>query len=364
MGENVLKKELLAYGRELGFCMIRITSADPLEIWQQEVEKRQKLDPSVRRRWNGLTANPRELLPDAESIIVAVWPHIPYAEEFPQGIGRYSAHYREYPVGRQKAKMLGAFLAEKGYEVIDDPHLPAKAIAHRAGIGYFGKNGIIHIEGYGSWITLHCILTNAPLPPDESVDKLSDCGPCESCIRACPTGAIQPEGVVLPGRCIRNYMLSSDFIPVDIRDKIGTRILGCDICQQVCPKNREALKKAVLPSENEMVVFDILKILKEWKAGLADRMEQMGALIGKNYTRAQKVLSMAVIIAGNTKDSTYVPLLGETLNHPHPPIRGHSAWALGKIGGVESMEMLERALKSETHPQVLEEIKRALGKLC
>jgi hypothetical protein len=90
----------------------------------------------------------------------------------------------------------------------------------------------------------------------------------------------------------------------------------------------------------------------------------MGALIGKNYTRAQKVLSMAVIIAGNTKDSTYVPLLGETLNHPHPPIRGHSAWALGKIGGVESMEMLERALKSETHPQVLEEIKRALGKLC
>ena len=363
MEGDILKKELLAYGKELGFSMIKITSAELLDIWQQGVEVRNKLDPESSKRWEKMTANPKELLPDAKSIIIAVRSYIPYSKDFPQGIGRYSAHYKEYPVGREKIEKLGMFLEQRGYKIIVDPPLPVKVIAHRAGIGYFGKNGLIHTEMYGSWITLHCILTNAPLPQDESVDKLSDCGSCETCIRACPTGAIQEGGIVLPSRCIRNYMLSSDFIPVDIRDKIGLRFLGCDICQQVCPKNREALKKAGLPPKEEMDLFDILNILQEWRTGLKNRMERMAALIGKNYGRAQKVLSMAVIIAGNTKDPTYIPLLSETLNHPHPPIRGHSAWALGKIGGEESVEILKRALAKEKDPRVVEEIEQALSRL-
>jgi len=362
MEGEVLKKELIAYGQRLGFSGIRITSAEPLEIWKQEIEKRKRIDPETNRYWKRITTDPRDILPSAKSIIVAVRAYIPYPENFPNKIGRYSAHYREYPIGREKAGRLGDFLKQRGYDVVDDPPLPAKAIAHRAGVGYFGKNGVIHINGYGSWITLHCILTNAPLPPDESMDRLSDCGSCVACVRACPTGAIQEGGMVLPDRCIRNYMLSSDFIPVDIRDKIGTRLLGCDSCQAVCPKNGEALKNANLPPENEMEVFDITKILCEWRLGLSERMKQMGELIGNNYARAQKVLSMAVIIAGNTKDPFYIPMLAETLKHPHPPIRGHSAWALGKIGGIKSLQILQRALEDEMHPQVIEEIKQALDK--
>lgn len=363
MEVDILKKELLAYGKELGFSMIKVTSAEPLEIWQRGVELRNRLDPESSKHWERLTGNPKELLSDARSIIVSVLSYIPYEKNFPEGIGRYSAHYREYPKGREKIKKLGMFLEERGYEAIIDPPLPVKAIAHRAGVGHFGKNGLIHTEKYGSWITLHCILTNAPLSQDESVDKLSDCGSCEVCIQACPTGAIQGDGLILPSRCIRNYMLFSDFIPVDIRDKIGLRFLGCDICQQLCPKNREALKKAILPPKEEMAVFDISSILKEWKTGLKGRLEQMAALIGKNYGRAQKVLSMAVIIAGNTKDSAYIALLSETLNHPHPPIRGHSAWALGKIGGEESAKILRKALITEEDPRVLEEIEQALKRL-
>jgi epoxyqueuosine reductase len=360
MEGDFLKKEFLDYGEELGFSMIKVTAAEVLDVWDQGVKIRNKLDPEARDRWKRMTANPKEILPDAQSIIVAVWPYVPYVKDFPHGVGRYSAHYREYPVGREKAKKLGSFLEKRGYNIVVDPPLPVKAAAHRAGIGCFGKNSIIYAEGYGSWITLHCILTNASMICDESVDKLSDCNFCEACIRACPTGAIQENGIVLPNRCIRNYMLSSDFIPLDIRDKIGTKLLGCDICQQICPKNREIFKKASLPSADEMDIFNISKILSEWKTGLADRMERMAVLIGKNYARAQKVLSMAVIIAGNTKDPYYMPLLAELLSHPHPPIRGHSAWALGKIGGEESKKMLREALESEKNLQVIKEIEQVL----
>ena len=361
MAEDILKKEILAYGIELGFSIIKITSAEILEVWRQGVELRNKQDPESSWRWKKMTADPKELLPDARSIIAAVWSYTPYPKDFPEGIGRYSAHYREYPKARENIKKLGKFLEERGYEAIVDPPLPAKAIAHRAGIGYFGKNGLIHTKSGGSWITLHCILTNAPLPQDESVDKLSDCGACRACIQACPTGAIQGDGLVLPSRCIRNYMLSSDFIPVDIRDKIGLRLLGCDICQQVCPKKQGGFKKSQPSAERRDGCFNVSNILREWKTGLKDRMERMAALIGKNYGRAQKILSMAVIIAGNTKDSAYIPLLAETLNHVHPPIRGHSAWALGKIGGDRSVEILRKALAKEKDPRVIEEIEQALS---
>jgi len=52
-------------------------------------------------------------------------------------------------------------------------------------------------------------------------------------------------------------------------------------------------------------------------------------------------------------------LLIKTLRHPHPPIRAHSAWALGKIGGRDAMSALAEALKDETDQRVIQEIERA-----
>ena len=95
------------------------------------------------------------------------------------------------------------------------------------------------------------------------------------------------------------------------------------------------------------------------------RMDQMGDLIGRNYARSQNVLSTAAILAGNIKDKSYLPALERLLEHPHPPIRGHSAWAIGQIGSssgaVYYKGVLERALKDEDDTRVIEEIHRAMN---
>ncbi|MFY9279491.1 MAG: 4Fe-4S double cluster binding domain-containing protein [Caldicoprobacterales bacterium] len=361
MEKDLLKDQLIEYGTKLGFGIIRVTTCEPLKLWNYQRNIRKKQDPDSAYLWDNLKYDPKEIMPEARSIVVAIWAHTPYKSNFPKGIGRFSAYYREYPKGRQAAYRLGKFLEQAGYNTIVQPNLPAKEIAYRAGIGYFGKNALIHTQEYGSWISLHYILTDAPLTPDESMDRISDCGDCNLCMRTCPTSAIQREGQVIPSKCIRHHMLSSDFVPVDIREKMGSRMLGCDICQMVCPFNKKGILEAGLPSPEEMDLFNIKDILKEWSTGLKNRMNNMGELIGKNYARAQKILSMAVILAGNSKDKSYIPYLIPLLKHPHAPIRGHSAWAIGKIKADGFEDILNKALIQEKDNRVREEIDRALG---
>src|SRR5699024_3425811 len=121
----------------------------------------------------------------AKSIVVAVWPHTPYRLKVPTGEGRFSAYYKEYPRGRDAILLMGDFLGKVGYKAVVQPNLPAKEIAYRAGIGHFGKNSLIHTEKYGSWISLHYILTDAPLSPNKNAGEISDCGDCNLCMKAC-----------------------------------------------------------------------------------------------------------------------------------------------------------------------------------
>lgn len=361
MDMDLLKQRLVEYGLDLGFGLVRVTTALPLELWNCQVAIRKEKDPETAYRWENMKYDPKEIIPEANSIVVAVWPHIPHKTKFPDGIARFSAYYREYPKGRDAAMELGEFLKKIGYQAVIHPPLPAKEIAHRAGVGYYGKNALIHTAEFGSWISIHYILTDAKLPPDDSMDEISDCGDCNLCMKACPTGAIEQEGQVMVSKCIRHHMLSSDFIPMEIRDKMGNGMLGCDICQIVCPFNKEGISQATLPSQKEMDLFNVGDILKEWPMGLKNRMKDLGKIIGSNYARSQKVLSACVILAGNSKDKSYLPSLKELLKHPHPPIRGHSAWAMGKIGSAKCRDILSQALDKEEDPRVREEIYNAIN---
>lgn len=363
MNDKDLKEYILEYGKGLGFPIIRITSAEPFRLWEDEVKRRKRLDPDTANSWaqRKLTSDPKELLLGARSVVVAVYPYTPFIIEEKGETGTYSAHYQAYPKGREAARKLAEVFETRGYKALADPPLPAKLAAVRAGAGYFGKNGVIHTPGYGSWITLHLILTDAKLPLDDPMLRLSDCGSCKKCIEACPTGAIGERGAVILSRCLRYHMNGSGFIPLDMREKMGTSILGCDACQINCPRNAASKNNWAAPLAEDLEPFDLKAVLTEWKDGLKDRMKRAGDRIGQNYARPRRILSMAVIAAGNTGNPRYIPLLAESLNHPHPPIRGHSAWALGRLKGSEAETALRDALKKETDSRVIEEINQALA---
>ena len=89
-------------------------------------------------------------------------------------------------------------LREEGYKAIIDPPLPAKQIAFIGGLGKFGKNSLIYSSKFGSYITLHIILTDAEITYDNiESGRLTDCGKCRLCMDACPMQAITEEGVVI-----------------------------------------------------------------------------------------------------------------------------------------------------------------------
>ncbi|NLW00403.1 MAG: 4Fe-4S binding protein [Clostridiales bacterium] len=359
----VLKSVLIEQGRQLGFPIIGITGAQLFQSWYKALEKRKDLDPEAVKVGSKVTANPQDIMPDAKAVVVAVYPYKPYLDDFPPGTGAYSAYYMEYPSGRKAAIQLSEVITKEGYDAVVNPPLPLKAAAYRAGLGWFGRNGVIYTREYGSWVALNLILTNAPLPLDTRPQQESLCGKCTLCVEACPVNAITDDGAVLPGYCMRSYMISPGFVPVNIREKIGNKFLGCDICQTVCPWNRKGMLQARPPSNEDIQAFNIFSILKGWCENDRKPLERLANVIGRNYARSQRVLSTAVIVAGNTGNPEYIPLLAKTLKHSYPPIRGHSAWALGKIGSEHSREALSEALKNETDTQVIQEIQSAIQRI-
>src|SRR5690554_1385642 len=93
---------------------------------------------------------------------------------------------------------------------VDTGPLVDRAIAHRAGIGRYGKNGFIINPKYGSWIFIGNILVDKYIEEDKPLEG-EICNSCELCIKACPTGAIEGPYLFNAQKCIsyltqkRNY---------------------------------------------------------------------------------------------------------------------------------------------------------------
>jgi epoxyqueuosine reductase len=361
-----IKDRILKKSKELGFGQVAFLPVQSLTLWEEGIKVRKSVDPDTAGYWDarGLSYDCRVIMADTRTIIAAVYPYTPHKHPFSKDKGYYSAHYRAYPHGRNAMAVLGSILVEEGYKVLTDPPIPAKEIAYRGGLGKFGRNGLIHHPKYGSLMTLHILLTDAELPADDGTPgEITDCGSCRLCMDSCPMNAISDNGVVRISRCLRYHMLSPDRIPIEVREKMGDRILGCEDCQISCPKNYAAYKQAV-SADKDQEIFDLRELLTDYEAGLKRHMEPIGNLVGKNYARPQRILSMAIIAAGNSGDPSYVPLLAKTLHHPHPPIRAHSAWAIGRLGGEHAAEHLSYAKSREQDPEILEEINLALQKLA
>lgn len=353
-----LREQVLEYAKELGFVMVRVTTAEPLAQWQTIIDDRKAQEQGFIKSWGHrtITSDPTKIMADAASILVGLFPYLPYKEVVSEGYGVHSSYYNASHTGYQKIKQLASFFNCWGYQAIPNPILPAKAIAFRAGIGTFGKNGLLYTEEYGSFFSIDFLVTNAVLETDPPLGKISDCGSCRLCVDTCPVAAIGENGAIRLDRCLRNYMFSSEIIPEALRGYMGNRILGCDICQNCCPKNQRIVQ------QDDQTLLPLSVLLQGDGATFKKIVTDIGNQWGNNYARGQRLIAQAIIVAGNSRETSYIPYLSHTLRHAHPPIRAHSAWALGEIRAAECKSCLQVALLHEQHPDVLQEIQRALEK--
>ncbi|MDO4695874.1 tRNA epoxyqueuosine(34) reductase QueG [Porphyromonas sp.] len=207
-----------------------------------------------------LRNDPRTLLPEANSMIVCAVSYYPatlQSETAPQ-VSKY-AYGRDYH--KVLKKVLTAFaeriiseVGEHTYRVcIDTAPISERYWAQRTGIGHIGKNKNIIIPKVGSYVFLGEILTSHVFSRSEPINK--SCGSCTRCVDACPTGALSLTE--LDARRCLSYLTIEHRgdIPEDMHKALGTRIYGCDTCQDVCPYNHNPAKTRLFPSSQKILTL-------------------------------------------------------------------------------------------------------------
>ncbi len=372
-----LTEEIKDCALDLGYSAVGITTADGFPEYRDELKARYDqysfyLDTDLRPLdWT----EPRNVMPSAKSIVVAIFDcsNVAYPEKL---VGKIGRHYlaRGYITPRQRLngarrQLMRDFLEKNGLEAKVARGIPERQLAARAGIATYGKNTFVFAGDMGSFMLVTTFVVDAELEYDEPKWSI-DCPPkCTACIDACPTGALYEPLRMNPRRCIAyNCFTTIDgnpggctsYLPPDIREKMGVWIHGCDICEEVCPRNQKRLKAKLLPDaflEKMALEFDLVKVLN-----LTDEYyNKVIYPIMYNYIRQNKYFQRnAAIALGNMGDPTCIPDLAQAMEDPEDLVRGYAAWALGKIGGSQAKQILEVSLARETSESAKKEIEAAL----
>ncbi len=271
-------------------------------------------------------ASPIEAFPWARSVIVCAINYNtaqPYSTEVDRDntrgwISRYAWSHEDYhdAVLRKLRQVESAlFNICKDAEItvrsyVDTGPLVERVFAKYAGIGWIGKNTCIINQGIGSWLFLGVILTSIDLADNFLADIPAPdrCGTCTRCIDACPTDAITAPYHLDSHLCISYLTIEKrGTIPESLRDGMGRHIFGCDICQDVCPWNRNAPATSAPEFQpREGLVNPAL----EWLAAISEedfREHFRGSPIRR--TKRAGLRRNAVNAMGNSGHAGFLPVL-------------------------------------------------------
>jgi epoxyqueuosine reductase len=327
-------------------------------------------------------ADPRTLLPEARSVIVlgaSYFTHqLPAAVRDDPSRGLIAA----YAWGDDYHDALKPLLFELDAAIraasgrtalarayVDSGPVLERSWAQEAGLGFIGKNTCLLAPHLGSWTFLAVLLV-----PEEvsrftfqanggrqaANSALQTCGACTRCLDVCPTGAFPAPYVLDARRCISYLTIElKGAIPHALRPAMGNWVFGCDLCQEVCPYNRRFARPArlaALQARPEMVAPSLLDLLTLDEVGFRQRFRNSPVL----RARRRGLLRNVCVALGNWGDPAAVPGLAEGLHDQEPLVRGHAAWALGRIDVPEAQQALRAVIETEVDAYVRDEIRQAL----
>jgi len=383
-----LTEQIKELGPEIGLEIIRIANAEDFpETEKQIIENIEKgyipksdyyASKNISAGSNNLhlnrigkRCNPKSILKRAKSIISVAQDYLIEETENITDKKQLCGKIAKYDVGnfyydlKLKLKKIVDFINQRSDFKYKSKNkscyvsLVEKPIAARAGVGWYGKHGIIITERFGSWVVLGEIITELELQADAPL--LQSCGDCKICIDLCPTQAIVSPYIVDRTRCLQYISERPMKVPVAFREVWGDRLYGCTTCQEVCPKNIKIKPRKYQPKygyiSSSVPLIPLLQISEE-------EYQRFFAYNQIAMRPREAIKRNAALALGNIGDPRAVnPLVKVLQEDDNSMVRGHTAWALGKIGGKKAKFALEKALKIEEDREAGEEIIDALRRL-
>ena len=159
------------------------------------------------------------ILPSARSIVVNVCGHSWAALDSKNLQIKQNDTIATYEKARSISKQLAMALEGEGHGAVAIPGfvpiemtdgkqgmvgpVDLRRAAIEAGIGSYGKSGLLLVKGFGPRVRLGAVLTTASLKPTMKKSKLTCPPDCQICIKGCPGKALLGEGEVDKRACGR-----------------------------------------------------------------------------------------------------------------------------------------------------------------
>ncbi|MDR2408157.1 MAG: tRNA epoxyqueuosine(34) reductase QueG [Bacteroidales bacterium] len=265
---------------EIGFSACGITSAEDLpserkNIFQEWLQNGFHADMHHLQRNLDKRMSPQLLLKGVKSIIVVLLNyHNPIYHKKKRSVytvAEYALGCDYHIVMKNKLRELSDFIQSYSLQsqhrtFVDTAPVLEKYLACKAGLGTVGKNTLL-LTHKGSYFFIGEIYTTLSLRYDTPFLQRY-CLECEQCIKACPVRALEAPYCLNTNKCLSYHTIENkNDIPKEIQTKTGIHIYGCDICQQVCPYNKEA-------EATKVKEFSIKSELLQWDDATWENMDK------------------------------------------------------------------------------------------
>jgi len=341
--KSLIQEIALSHGFQ-GLRVSDTSTGEYFERFKNWVEKGLHGDMSFLERNQSLRKNPAELHENTTRVLSLRYDYLPQDASFCATLSNpKQANISRYALGRDYHKLIRKKLTKvvKQLEeelddfesltarvLVDSAPVLETAFAEKSGLGWKGKNTLIINESAGSWFFLGEIFINLPLPIDEPVKD--QCGNCSACISLCPTDAILEGKEVDARKCVSYLTIENKgAIPIELREKIGNRIYGCDDCQLACPWNRYAQlsKDTSFQSRNNLNNTTLAEL---WKMNEQEFLNQFEGSPIRRIGYQSWLRNIAVAI-GNSEDPDLISILKGKRSDANELVLEHIEWAISRL---------------------------------
>jgi epoxyqueuosine reductase len=212
--------------------------------------------------------NPQQLFSEVKSVVMVLLSYNTLNVQHPEAfykISKYAYGEDYHSVIKAKLSQFEHILTQgnpdiKTFSFVDSSAVWEKYWAKKSGLGWSGKHTVIINKQFGSFCFLGGIFINAE--SDYDTESPDNCGSCELCIKACPTNALISARMLDTRKCISCLTIENknDLAP-ELHNSFNNYIYGCDICQDVCPYNKNApVREHFFPNQK---ILDLKK--EDWE---------------------------------------------------------------------------------------------------